>query len=203
VYLWLMGGIVVAGIGAIASPIVIKPLAAATGRFFPYALMIGQLISLIWAQSVSRRRPQNRIAFGIYTFISGVIAGLISMLVAQQTGLWAVMAAFGMTGAAFLTLTATAFVTKKDFSFLRSFVLVGLVIAFVASLIGWFVHLPMLHIVISAVVVIACSAKILWDTSAMLRTSDMGDAAAFALSLFVSLYLIFIHLLNLLGGRRD
>jgi modulator of FtsH protease len=54
------------------------------------------------------------------------------------------------------------------------------------------------------VAVIACSAKILWDTSTMLRTDDLGDPAGFALSLFVSLYNIFIALLNLLsGGRRN
>jgi modulator of FtsH protease len=52
------------------------------------------------------------------------------------------------------------------------------------------------------VAVIACSAKLLWDTSAMLRTDDFGDPAGFALSLFISLYVIFINLMNLLGGRR-
>jgi FtsH-binding integral membrane protein len=36
----------------------------------------------------------------------------------------------------------------------------------------------------------------------MLRTDDFGDPAGFALSLFVSLYNIFLALMNLLGGRR-
>ena len=36
----------------------------------------------------------------------------------------------------------------------------------------------------------------------MLRSDDFGDPAGFALALFVNLYIIFISLLNLLGGRR-
>ena len=203
VYLWLMGGFIVAGLGAVTAPFLFRPLAALTGRFFFYILIFGQFGALMWAQAVCRRRSQNRVAFGVYTYLSGAIAGLFSLAIAAQAGIGVVLTAFGMTVGAFLALTLTAFITRRDFSFLWSFVLVGLVIAIIGSLVGFFVHLPMLSLLVSVIVVLACSAKILWDTSAMLRTSDFGNAAGFALSLFVSLYLIFIHLLNLLGGRRN
>jgi FtsH-binding integral membrane protein len=36
----------------------------------------------------------------------------------------------------------------------------------------------------------------------MLKTEDFSDPAGFALSLFVSLYNIFIALLRILAGRR-
>jgi modulator of FtsH protease len=65
-----------------------------------------------------------------------------------------------------------------------------------------FFNLPLVSVAISCIVVIACSAKILWDTSAMLRTADYSNPVGFALSLFVSLYNIFISLLNILGRRR-
>ena len=203
VYLWLMGGFIVAGLGAVTAPFLFRPIAAITGRFFFYILLFGQFGALIWAQAVSRRQSQNKIAFGAYTYLSGAIAGLFALAIAAQAGLGVVIAAFGMTVGAFLSLTLTAFVTRRDFSFLRSFVLVGFVIAIIGSIVGFFMHLPTLSLLVSVIVVLACSAKILWDTSAMLRTSDYGNPAGFALSLFISLYLIFIHLLNLLGGRRS
>ena len=114
------------------------------------------------------------------------------------------LAAFGMTAGDFLLLTVITFVTKKDFSFLRNFVIIGIGVMFFGSLIGAIFHLETLqppgHL---GVAVIACSAKILYDTSAMLRTQDFSDPAGFALSLFVSLYNIFLSLLRLLGGRRN
>jgi modulator of FtsH protease len=82
-------------------------------------------------------------------------------------------------------------------------VVIGIGIMFFGGLAAALFNLPTFSLVVSAVAVIACSAKILWDTSAMLRTDDLEDPAGWALSLFVSLYNIFISLLNLLGNRRS
>jgi len=202
VYLWLMGGFAVAGLGALSAPYVAASLIPLTGRFFVWALFIAQFGTLMWASAVSRRKPMNRVAYGVFTYVSGVIAGIISLVVARQSGASIVLAAAGMTAADFLVLTLVAFVTKKDFSFLRNFVIVGISVMFFGGLIAAIFHLDTLGLLVSAVAVIACSAKILWDTSAMLRTGDTSDPAGFALSLFVSLYNIFISLLRLLGGRR-
>jgi modulator of FtsH protease len=204
VYLWLMGGFVVAGVGALSSPFVVIPLARAMGNLFILPLFLGYFGTAIWAQRVSRKRPQNRYAFAVFTYVAGLIAGIAMIGAAQAAGPGIVMTAMAMTAADFLILSAVAHFTKKDFSFLGSFVAVGLGIAMVAILIGFFVHVEVFHLAISAVIVIACSAKILWDTSAMLRTGDTSDAAGFALSLFISLLNIFLNLLRLLsGGRRN
>lgn len=203
VYLWLMGGFAVAGLGALSAPMVATWLFPIVGRFFVWALFIAQFGTLMWASAVSRRKPMNRVAYGVFTYVSGVIAGIVSLVVASQRGPGIVLAAAGMTAADFLVLTLIAFVSKKDFSFLRSFVIVGISVMFFGSLIAALFHLETLGLVAAAVAVIACSAKILWDTSAMLRTGDTSDPAGFALSLFVSLYNIFMSLLRLLGGRRS
>lgn len=204
VYLWLMGGFAVAAVGALSSPFVLMPMVKAMGRMFIWPLFIGFFVTSIWAQRVSRRRPQNRYAFAAFTYISGLIAGMAMMAAAQTAGPGIVMAAMGMTAADFLVLSAIAHFSKKDFSFLGSFVAVGLVLALVAIVVGIFVPSEIFHLAISAVIVIACSAKILWDTSTMLRTGDTSDAAGFALSLFISLLNIFLNLLRLLsGGRRN
>lgn len=203
VYLWLMGGFLIAAVGAVASPAIAAGLIPLTGRFFPWALFIAQFGALIWAQAVSRKKPMNKVAYGVFTFVSGVIIGIVSLITMQQSGLGVVMAAFGMTAADFLLLTVIAFVSKKDFSFMRNFIAIGIGVMFFASLIGAIFHIEVLGLMAAAVAVIACSAKILYDTSLMLRAGDTEDAAGFALSLFVSLYNILLSLMRLLGGRRD
>ena len=206
VYLWLMGGFGVAALAALGAyvtvPLWVKGMQA-MGRLFMWLLFGAQMGAIFFATAVSRKRPLNIVAYALFTGLSGFIAGMIALMVASASGFATVLAAAGMTAADFLLLTGTVFVTKKDFSFLRSFVVVGIAIMFFGGLAAALFHLGTLSLVISAVAVIACSAKLLYDTSAMLRTEDFGDPAGFALSLFVSLYNIFVSLLNLLGGRRN
>ena len=202
VYLWLMGGFAVAALGAFSAPLVAAALVPVAGRFLGWVLFGIQFGTLLFASSVSRRKPLNRLAYGLFTFVSGVIAGIVALVIAQGAGFMPVFGALGLTGVVFLTLTVTAFVSKKDFSFLRNFVIVGIAVMFFGSLAAAIFHLETFSLIISGVAVIACSAKLLWDTSAMLRTDDLGDPADFALALFVSLYNILIALMNLLGGRR-
>ncbi len=202
VYLWLLGGIAVAALGALSSPFVAMALVPLVGSFFPWVLFGVQFGTLIFASRVRRRQPLNKVAYGLFTFVSGVIAGLVALVVGQGAGFQPVLAAFGLTGGAFLTLTTVAFTTKKDFSFLRNFVIVGIAVMFFGSLAAALFHLETLGLIASGVAVIACSAKLLWDTSAMLRTDDLSDPAGFALALFVSLYNILIALMNILGGGR-
>jgi modulator of FtsH protease len=197
-----MGGFAVAALGALSGPLVAATLVPLTGRFLVWVLFGAQFGSLMFASAVSRRRPLNRLAFALFTYVSGVIAGIVMWAVSRGAGSQPVILAFGMTGVVFMTLTVTAFVSKRDFSFLRNFVIVGITVMFFGGLAAAIFHLEAFSLVISGVAVIACSAKLLYDTSAMLHTADFSDPAAFALSLFVSLYNIFLSLLNILGGRR-
>ncbi len=204
VYLWLVGGFAVAFVGTLATVPVLTVLMSAFGRFAWLPLIIAFYGSFMWARAVSRRKPMNRFAYALFTFVSGILAGIGILSATQASGPGIVLAAFAMTAADFLVLSLVAFVTKKDFSFLGNFVIVGLTVAVVAMIIGFFYHAEIFHLMISAIVVIACSAKLLWDTSRMLRENDFSDAAGFALSLFISLLNIFLHLLRLLsGGRRN
>lgn len=204
VYLWLMGGFAVAALGAVVALATLPmwaPLAQGS-RMFMWVLFFAQMGAIFFAKAVSRRKPLNILGYGLFTLISGFVVGIVGIAVAAASGFATVLMAFGLTGVVFLTLTVTAFVSKKDFSFLRNFVIVGIAVMFFGSLAAAIFHLETFSLIISGVAVIACSAKLLWDTSAMLRTNDFGDPAGFALALFVSLYNILISLMNLLGGRR-
>lgn len=206
VYLWLMGGFAVAGLAALAAYVstpIWAPVLQSSPRMFMLLIFAAQMGAIFFAQAVSRKRPLNILAYALFTGISGFVAGMISLMYAATIGPGVVFAAAGMTAADFLLLTVVTFVSKRDFSFLRNFVIIGIGVMFFGGLIAWIFQLEGFSLIISAIAVIACSAKILYDTSAMLRTQDFSDPAGFALSLFVSLYNIFLSLLRLLGGRRN
>lgn len=205
VYLWLMAGFGVAflaAMGAFASVAIWAPLVQGSRGLFLIAMLVGLYGSIYLARRTAQLRPLNILTFGVATAIFGFIAGMASLATASQSGMEVVISALGLTILAFLTLTIVAFVSKKDFSFLGSFVLVGLVIGIGGTFLSFFFNLPVFSLVMSGVIVLASCAKILWDTSAMLRTADLSNPVGFALSLFVNLYNIFISLLNILGGGR-
>jgi len=202
VYLWLVGGFGVAAVGAFVSYVTLPVVAPFMGSWFMWLLFFAQIGAIFFAQAVSRKKPLNILAYVIFTVISGYVMGLISLMYASTIGIGVVLAAAGMTALDFLLLSAIAFISKKDFSFLRTFIIVGVGIFFFGGLIAAIFQLELLSLAFAAVAVVACSAKILYDTSNMLRTEDFSDPAGFALSLFVSLYNIFISILRLLGGRR-
>lgn len=205
VYVWLMAGFgvaLLAAMGAFATVATWAPVVQASPGLFLVAMLVGLYGSIYLARRTAQLRPLNILTFALATALFGFIAGMASLATAAQSGMGVVVSALGLTILAFLTLTIVVFVSKKDFSFLGHFVFVGLAIGIGGSLIAYFFNLPMFSLVISGVIVLASCAKVLWDTSAMLRTADFSNPVGFALSLFVNLYNIFISLLNILGGRR-
>jgi modulator of FtsH protease len=93
--------------------------------------------------------------------------------------------------------------TGKDFSFLGGFLMVGLIGVVVVMLVGWFlVDLSAYQMVISSVVVLLMGGLILFDTSRIIHGGETNYIMA-TISLYLSIYNMFIHLLVLLGGSRN
>ena len=126
-----------------------------------WLLFAAQFGSLIWASAVSKRKPLNRYAYTICTFICGVFAGIIIDLV-QRPDSNIALVTFSMTAAIFLLLSGIAVFSGRDFSFLRNFVIVGICIMFFGGLLAMFFQIEACDMLISSITVIACSAKILY-----------------------------------------
>lgn len=71
-----------------------------------------------------------------------------------MTLLFSASTAMGATGAIFLGLSAYALTTKKDFSLIGGFLMVGLLVAFLASLGAVLFELPALSLAVSAAFVL-------------------------------------------------
>ena len=109
-----------------------------------------------------------------------------------------IVMALGTTAAAFIGLSAYAVKSEKDFSFLGGFLAVGAIGAFILGLIAYFFHLSTLSLVVSGMFLIVSSALILFQTSAIIRGGETNYIMA-TVSLYVSIYNMFLSLLHLLG----
>ncbi|MCW8854617.1 MAG: Bax inhibitor-1/YccA family protein [Gammaproteobacteria bacterium] len=110
-----------------------------------------------------------------------------------------VMTALGGTGVIFLGLSGYALTTRKDFSFMAGFLMVGMLVVIGAALLNIFMEMPMLFLAVNAAVVLIMSGFILYETSSIIHGGETNYIMATA-SLFLSILNLFQALLHLLGA---
>jgi len=133
---------------------------------------------------------------GFMGFTLGPIVGMYLKMFSNGHQL--VMTALGGSGAIFLGLSTYALTSKRDFSFMGGFLFAGIMVAFLAGLAAVFLQIPALSLAVSAMFVLLMSAAILHQTSALVHGGETNYLLA-TVSLYVSLYNLFLSLLQLLG----
>ena len=113
-----------------------------------------------------------------------------------------VMTALGGTGVIFLGLSGYALTTRKDFSFLGGFVMVGMLVVLGAAILNIFLGMPALFLAVNAAIVMIMSAFILWETSTLIHGGETNYIMATA-GLFLSIINLFQALLHLLGAFNN
>jgi modulator of FtsH protease len=88
--------------------------------------------------------------------------------------------------------------TRRDFSFLGGMLMVGLIVVIIAALANIFLQMPALSLTISAVIILLMSGFILYDTGRIVNGGETNYILA-TVSLYLSIYNIFVSLLQLLG----
>ncbi len=136
--------------------------------------------------------------FALTGFMGFTLGPIISFYLNLPNGGQLVMTAMGGTAAIFLGLSGYVLTTRKDFSFLSGFLVVGLLVAILAMLANLFFQIPALSLALSAVVILIMSGFILYDTSRIIHGGETNYIMA-TVALFVSIYNIFVNLLALLG----
>jgi modulator of FtsH protease len=110
-----------------------------------------------------------------------------------------VMTAMGGTAVIFLGLSAYALTTRKDFSFMGGFLMVGILVAFIGGIGAAIFNMPMAMLGISAMWVLLMSGFILYQTSALVHGGETNYILA-TVGLYVAIYNLFTSLLHLLGA---
>jgi len=106
-----------------------------------------------------------------------------------------------MTMGLFLGLTGVVVLTRVDFSFLRSVLMIGGFIALgviIASIVFGF----NLGILFSGIMVVFAAAAILYNTSNIMRNYRTDQYVAASLSLFASVALLFWYILRIFMSRK-
>ena len=131
-------------------------------------------------------------AFAFTGFLGYTIGPILNMYVSAGLGDAIVLALAG-TAITFFACSAYVLTTKKDMSFLSG-----------TMLASFFFHFPTLYVGISALFIVFSTMGILYETSNIIHGGETNYIRA-TVSLFVSIYNLFISLLNLLSffSSRD
>jgi modulator of FtsH protease len=140
--------------------------------------------------------------FAFTGFLGYTLGPILNLYLALPNGAEVVAMALGSTAAAFVGLSAVALITRKDFSFMTSFLTVGILIVFAVVMLSWFMDLSAFYGAIGAAVVLLMSGLILWQTSAIIHGGETNYILA-TTTLYMSIYNMFNWLLLLFGMGDD
>ena len=136
--------------------------------------------------------------FALTGFMGYTLGPILNVYVGLPNGPQVVMTALGATGAMFLGLSGYALTSRKDFSFMGGFLMVGILVAFLAGLGAIFFQMPALSLAVSAMFVLLMSGLILYETSNIIHGGETNYIMA-TVTLYVSIFNLFTSLLHLLG----
>jgi len=136
--------------------------------------------------------------FALTGFMGYTLGPILNSYMALSNGGQVVMTAMGATGAIFLGLSGYALTTRKDFSFMGGFLMVGILVAFLAGLAAMFFEMPGLSLAVSSMFVLLMAGLILYETSNIIHGGETNYIMA-TVTLYVSIFNLFTSLLHLLG----
>ena len=137
-------------------------------------------------------------AFALTGFMGFLLGPILNRYLGMQGGAEVVSSAFAMTALVFGGLSAYVLITRKDMSFLGGFITAGFFVLLGATLASFFFQISGLQLAISAGFVLFSSVCILFQTSAIIHGGERNYIMA-TISLYVSIYNLFISLLQLFG----
>ena len=160
--------------------------------------MIGYFGLLFLVTKYRNRGLGVAFVFALTGFMGYTLGPIMGLYLKLPNGPQTVMTALAGTAFIFMAMSAYALVSKRDLSFLGGFLTAGILIAFLASIAGIFLQIPAFSLGISAVFVLLMSGMILYETNNIVRGGEDNYIMA-TVSLFVSLFNLFLSLLQILG----
>lgn len=161
-------------------------------------MTIGAFITLFVVQ---KKADSSSGIFWVFAFtgLMGASLGYTLNFYLGVAGPGLIMEALGATALVFFALSGYVLTTKKDFSFMGGFLMVGLVVVIVAAIANIFFAVPAVSLAISAAIVFIMSGLILFDTSRIVNGGETNYIRA-TVSLYLNIYNLFTAILHLLGA---
>ena len=161
-----------------------------------------------WIFAIERNKDSGlgvALLLGFTLFMGLLLGPLLQVALGLSNGGQLVALAAGGTAATFFALAAVATTTKRDFSFLGNFLMVGVIVVMLAVVANIFLASPLLHLVVCGAFVLISSMMILYQLSAIVNGGETNYVSA-TLTLYISIYNLFTSLLQILmafTGKRD
>jgi modulator of FtsH protease len=167
---------------------------------FGMLLTLGGYMGLLFLTSMFSNSAMGIVCVFAFTGFMGLTLGPIVGIYLEHfaNGKQLVMTALAGTGVIFLGLSAYALASRKDFSFMGGFMMVGILVAFLAGIGAIVFSIPALSLAVSAMFILLMSAMILYQTSEIIHGGETNYILA-TVSLYISIYNLFLSLLQLLG----
>ncbi|WP_100657287.1 Bax inhibitor-1/YccA family protein [Alteromonas flava] len=174
-------------------------MAMGIGRLASLGMMIGAFVTLF----VLHRKANSAAGVGLVFLFTGLLGASLGPILSYYAGFAngpsLIMQAMGGTAIVFLSLSAYALTTKKDFSFLGGFLVVGMVVVLIAAIANIFFQVPAVFLALNAAIIFIMSGFILYDTSRIVNGGETNYILA-TVALYLNIYNIFTSLLHLLGA---
>jgi modulator of FtsH protease len=162
-------------------------------------LTLAGYFGLLFATSRFRNSSTGLLfVFALTGFMGYTLGPILNGYLSLANGGQIVMTAMGGTGLIFLGLSGYALASRKDFSFMGGFLMVGILVAFLSGLAAVFLEMPILSVAVSAMFVLLMAGLILFETSRIIHGGETNYIMA-TVSLYVSIFNLFTSLLHLLG----
>ncbi len=164
-------------------------------------LMIGGVYGLMFLTHALKNSAWGILSVFAFTGFLGYTLGPILNLYMHHysNGTQLIATAFGGTGLIFFALSGYVLSTRKDFSYMGGFLFVAVMVSMLAVLANILLQLPVLNLIISSAFILISSGLILFQTSEIIHGGETNYISA-TVSLFVSIYNLFISLLNVLSA---
>lgn len=166
-------------------------------------------IGLVWFVLPKTANSSSGIyvVFGFTALLGASLGPTINHYLAMSGGSQIVMQALAGTALVFFGLSGYVLTTKKDFSFMRGFLVTGLIVVVLCALAlmvaGFFgVNIAGVHLALSAAIVFLMSGFILYDTSRIVNGGETNYVMA-TVSLYLNIYNLFVSLLHLIGATSN
>ncbi|MGB5517658.1 MAG: Bax inhibitor-1/YccA family protein [Gammaproteobacteria bacterium] len=165
--------------------------------FNPILTLVGYFGLLFATSRYSNSGLGLLFVFLLTGFMGLTLGPILNFYLATANGSQMVMTALGGTGVIFLALSGYALTSRKDFSFMGGFLMVGILVAFLGGIAAMVFSMPILSLAVSGMFVLLMSGLILYQTSEIIHGGETNYIMA-TVTLYISIYNLFLSLLHLL-----
>lgn len=175
--------------------------------FIGFMVFMAAAFGFFWA--INRNKDNGLgvvLLLGFTLFMGVMLSRLIGFTLNSYTnGATLIMAAFGGTALIFTVMASIATVSKRDFSGMSKFLMVGVLLLILAMVANIWLQIPALMLTLMVVAIAIFSAFILVDVQRVINGGETNYIMA-TLAIYLDVYNVFTNLLALfgiMGGDRD